>query len=124
MDSRHEELLVALRARLREFPRPHPSWHAYVDEINAFLSGYERALERLAASESALRALAASESALRALAELLEGEEGVAEELPQSLLDLPRPQGQHPYLDLIDAVTADAELVYTALGDADVTVER
>ena len=114
MDSRHEELLVALRARLREFPRPHPSWHAYVDEINAFLSGYERALERLAASESALRALA----------ELLEGEEGVAEELPQSLLDLPRPQGQHPYLDLIDAVTADAELVYTALRDADVTFER
>ena len=108
---RHEELLVALRARLREFPRPHPSWHAYVDEINTFLAGYERALERLAASESALRALA----------ELLEGEEGVAEELPQSLLDLPRPQGQHPYLDLIDAVTADAELVYTALGD---TVER
>ena len=114
MDSRQEELLVALRARLREFPRPHPSWHAYVHEINAFLSGYERALERLAASAAALKTLEA----------LLEGEDTVAEELPQSLLDLPRPQGQHPYLDLIDAVTADAELVYTALGDSDVTVER
>jgi hypothetical protein len=111
MDSHHEELLVALRARLREFPRPHASWHAYVDEINAFLSGYERALERLGASAAALAALE----------ELLEGKEDGAEGLPQSLLDLPRPRGQHPYLDLIDAVTADAELVYTALGD---TVER
>lgn len=94
------ELLAELRGLCARLPLPQPSWHPYVSQIAACRSDFEQAL-----------ALAAEQPAVleRATA-LLDGDAEPAFDADaspdlaaawQRLEALPRPSGQHPYLDEI-----------------------
>ncbi|HEX6762794.1 MAG TPA: hypothetical protein VF094_08345 [Gaiellaceae bacterium] len=109
------ELLHELRGLCTRLPVPQPTWHPYADQIAACRQDFEWAL-----------ALATRHPAtLELLALLIEGEldPGPDPEAPprsaaaaRRLRSLPRPNGQHPYLDDILPALDALQLLLIALG--------
>lgn len=112
------ELLSELHSLCARLPVPQPSWHPYVSQIAACHSDFDQALALAAKRPAALERLAA----------LLDGDaeppfdDEASRDLTAAwrrLEALPRPSGQHPYLDEILPALDALRLLLVALSTTD-----
>jgi hypothetical protein len=111
-------LLAELRRLAERFPLPHPIWHPYVAEMHAVVRDLFTALD----------AIAAVPGAPAELVQRIDGPDGPSPggaggpalaAARDRLHALPRPQGEHPYLDEILVALEAAAAALDALAEAD-----
>jgi len=112
--SARDELLAELRALCARFPLPQASWHVDVPPIRACHDDFTRALALAGGEPEVLDLVAAIVDGAAELA-FREPTAPALTEAYERLRALPRPSGQHPFLDEIVPALEAMEALLAAL---------
>lgn len=108
------EVVAELRRLWARLPVPDARWHAYVPRIAAVRDDFAAAIERAIGNAEALDRFAALAAGETEPVFDAAADPGLTEAY-ERLRALPRPEGQHPFLDEIVPALEAAELLLVAL---------